>query len=322
MVIAVLLLAVSVVLFGSGKFFKQTDNYVLYFDSSLKGLTVGAPVLFNGVQIGSVTSIMMRADHERLTFSIPVYIEVYPDRFQVVDTQKDHKDLSELLPKFINKGLRGVLTMQSFITGQLMIELGYHPNTPVNLRKTNSKVPEIPTIVSTTQRLFHVLQNIDLASLMEHVEQTLSGVDTLVNNPDLAEGIHDLRLAAGKVRDVTGKINGYVDPIAENLEATLNDSRKLINNLDRQVEPLASDLKNTIENFNRLLLDADANLKLLAKNLDKSITGFRGVLSEDAPLIIKLEETLENISRMVNSMRQLAEYLEQHPESLLKGKGN
>jgi paraquat-inducible protein B len=321
-VIAALLLAVSVVLFGSGKFFKQTDKYVLYFDSSLKGLNVGAPVLFKGVQVGSVTSIVTLADHEQLTFSMPVHIEVDPKNFQVVVGDKKNKDLRELVPKFIDKGLRGVLTMQSFITGQLMIELAYYPNTPVNLKEKDSQILEIPTIPSTAQRLFHVLQNIDLKGLLKHVEHTLAGVDTLVNNPELAEGIHDLRLAAANVKDITSKIDGYVDPVVNSLEGTLTDTRKLMNNLDRQVEPLSSDLRKAIEDFDRLTRNTDANLKLLTTSLDKSLAGFRGVVSEDAPLVIKLEETLQDISRMVSSLRQLAEYLEQHPESLLKGKDN
>jgi paraquat-inducible protein B len=317
-------LAVSVVLFGSGKFFKQTDKYVLYFDSSLKGLNVGAPVLFNGVQIGSVTSIVMLANRKQLTFNIPVHIEVDPDNFKVLNNKKNStsRDLRELLPKLIDKGLRGVLTMQSFITGQLMIEVGFYPNTPVNLRNKDTQVLEIPTIPSTTHRLFNALQNLDLEGLLKHVQHTLAGVDTLVNNPELAEGIHSLKLAADNVKGVTSKIDGYVDPVVKNLESTLADSRKLINNLDSQVEPLSSNLKKTIEDFDRLVLETNTNLELLTKNLDKSLAGFRSVVSEDAPLVIQMEDTLQNITQMVSSIRQLAEYLEQHPESLLKGKGN
>ena len=48
-VLAVAILAASLVVFGSGKFFKKTNKYVLYFDESIKGLNVGAPVLFQGV---------------------------------------------------------------------------------------------------------------------------------------------------------------------------------------------------------------------------------------------------------------------------------
>ena len=54
-VLAVIIMAASLVVFGSGKFFKKTNKYVLYFDEPVNGLAVGAPVLFQGVQVGSVT---------------------------------------------------------------------------------------------------------------------------------------------------------------------------------------------------------------------------------------------------------------------------
>ena len=65
-VIAVVILAASLVVFGSGKFFKKTEDFVMYFDGSIKGLNVGAPVLFQGVQIGSVKSIVLQADIDQL----------------------------------------------------------------------------------------------------------------------------------------------------------------------------------------------------------------------------------------------------------------
>ncbi len=79
-VLAVIIMAASLVVFGSGKFFKKTNKYLLYFDESIKGLSVGAPVLFQGVQVGSVTSITLQADLEKMKTQIPVFIEIEPDR--------------------------------------------------------------------------------------------------------------------------------------------------------------------------------------------------------------------------------------------------
>ncbi len=74
-VLAVIIMAASLVVFGSGKFFKKTMKCVLYFDESVKGLNVGAPVLFQGVQIGSVTSIVLKVDPVKMQPQIPVFIE-------------------------------------------------------------------------------------------------------------------------------------------------------------------------------------------------------------------------------------------------------
>lgn len=87
-VIAIGLLAASLVIFGSGKFFRKTNKYVLYFEESIKGLNVGAPVLFQGVQVGTVTGIMIMADFKKIKADIPVYIEIEPARFQVRGEKK------------------------------------------------------------------------------------------------------------------------------------------------------------------------------------------------------------------------------------------
>ena len=319
-VIAVFLLAASIVIFGSGKFFKQTDNYLLHFDGSIKGLNVGAPVLFQGVQIGSVTSISLRADQEKMNLDIPVIIEIDPERFHVVGDKVKRPHPSETLEKLIDMGLRAALTIQSIITGQLLIELDFYPDSPVNLKETEPDYPEVPTIQSTTKRLYQTLQNIDFEGMANHLEETMSGIDRLVNNPDLIEGISSLKLAIEELREVAGKVDYKVDTIAETFGRTLLDARSLINKVDHQIDPLAVDLKKGLENFEMLTRHADEKLEELANDLDRSLSGFRGILSEDAPLIIKLEETLLDISAMAIYMRQLADYLERHPEALIQGK--
>ena len=67
---AIVLLVIGIVIFGGGKFFTKTFKYVMFFDSSVKGLNVGAPVVFRGVEIGSVHSVVIRADAEKLKVDI------------------------------------------------------------------------------------------------------------------------------------------------------------------------------------------------------------------------------------------------------------
>jgi paraquat-inducible protein B len=283
-VVAVILMAASLVLFSSGKFFQKTDKYVLYFDGSLKGLSVGAPVLFRGIQIGSVTSSVIHVDFVQMETQIPVIIEIEPHR---VEVRKDKATLTDpriYMPKFIEKGLRAVLTMQSFITGKLMIELDYFPGTPIILKNLNKEYIEIPTIPGTTEQL------------EKHLTSALAGIDRFANNPDLAVSIRSLK-------------------------ETLQDARKLVNRVDRQVDPLAQDTKKTVKDFGKLARDLDARVGELAPSLEKTLSAMRGVISDDAPLIVELENTLQAISAASRSFRQMADYLEQHPEAVIRGKG-
>jgi paraquat-inducible protein B len=304
-VLAVILMAASLVVFGSGKFFQKTVKCVMYFDESVKGLSVGAPVLFQGVQIGSVTSIVLQVDAAKMKTHIPVIIEYEPEKFQMAAAgQEMPRDPRKNIPKLIEQGLRAQLGMQSFITGQLIIELNFYPGTPVVLKSIEKEYIEIPTIPSTSAKLADALEKLDLKGLEKHLESTLAGIDRFVNNPDLAASIRGLN-------------------------ETLQDTRKLVTRINRQVDPLANDVKKTVKEVGKLASNVDGRVGGLTAGLDKTMSGLdktmfaaKGVLSQDSPLMVELENALKEISAMSRSMRQLTDYLDQHPEALIRGKGN
>ncbi len=297
-VIAVTLMAASLVVFGSGKFFQKTNKYILYFNESISGLSVGAPVLFQGVQVGSVTSITLEADLVKMKTQIPVLIEIDPDRWKVRAGERNYR---EVAARLVEKGLRAQLIMQSFITGQLMIQLDFLPEAalcyaPAQMDKDYKDYIVIPTCPSTSERLAHALGELDLKGLEKHLESTLAGVDRFVNNPDLTASLSALK-------------------------DTLQDARKLVTRVDRQVDPLADDVKKTVKDFGKLADNVDARVGGVATGFDKTMSAARGLLSADSPLIVDLENTLQEISAMSRSIRQLSNYLDQHPEALIRGKG-
>ncbi len=298
-VMAVILLAASLVVFGSGKFFKKTQSYVMYFQESVKGLNVGAPVLFQGVQVGSVASIIIRADLEKLEAQIPVVIEIEPEKFQIgaEAARKLHRDPRKNMARLIEKGLRAQLAAQSLITGQLLVELDFHPGTPVLLRGADQDSIEIPTIPSVSERLAQALGDLDLKGIEKHLLAVLSSVDRLVSNPDLGASF-------GALKD------------------TLAEARKLLTRVDRQVDPVAADLKQSVKEIGKLARNTDAKLGPLESGLDKTMSSARGVLAADSPLMVELENALKEVAAASRSLKQLADYLDQHPEALLRGKKN
>lgn len=296
-VLAVIIMAASLVVFGSGQFFQKTNKYILYFNEPINGLTVGAPVLFQGVQIGSVTSITLEADLVKMKTQIPVLIEVNPDRWKVRAGERNYR---EVAAKLIERGLRAQLITQSFITGQLMIQLDFYPESnlcyaPAQIDKNYKDYVVIPTCASTGEKLANALAKLDLQGLEKHLESTLAGIDRLVNNPDLTASLRALK-------------------------DTLQDAGKLVTKVDRQVDPLADDLKKTVREFGKLANNLDSQVGGVATGLNKTMSTARGVLSEDSPLLVSLENTLQEISAMSRSIRQLTNYLDQHPEALIRGK--
>jgi paraquat-inducible protein B len=297
-VLAVIIMAASLVVFGSGKFFKKTVKCVMYFDESVKGLSVGAPVLFQGVQIGSVSSIVLQVDPVKMETHIPVIIEYEPEKFQMAAAgQEMSRDPRKNIPRLIEKGLRAQLASQSLITGQLLIQLDFRPGTPVVLKNIDKAYIEIPTIPSTATKVAQALDKLDLKEIETHLLSVLASADRFINNPDLA-----------------ASLNGLKD--------TLQDARKLVTRVERQVDPLANDLKKTVKDFGKLAGNVDGQVGGLATGLDKTMYAARGFLSEDSPLIVELQNTLKELSAMSRSLRQLTSYLEQHPETVIRGKGS
>ena len=301
-VVAVIIMAASLVVFGSGKFFQKTVKCVMYFDGSVKGLSVGSPVLFQGVQIGSVVSIVLEVDPANLQLQIPVIIEYEPDKFQVAaGARHEPRDPRKTIPKLIERGLRAQLTMQSFITGQLAIEIGFYPNSticyaPAKTDKVYQDYIVIPTCQSTTERLSNALAKLDLLKLERHLESAMDGIAKLVNDPNLAASFRGLK-------------------------DTLRDAQKLVTKVDRQVDPLANDTKKTVNDFGNLARNLDSKVGGVTTSLDKTMSAAKGVLSQDSPLMVEMENTLHEISAMSRSIRQLTGYLDEHPEALIRGKG-
>ena len=130
--------------FLKSKFSDDESTVVMYFDESVKGLDVGAPVLFKGVKIGEVSEVRLQANLHTLQFLIPVYAKIYNGRSLITDTH----DEKERLDKFIRDGLRAQLAINSVITGQLLIELDMFPNSKAVLHEQAKNELEIPTIGS------------------------------------------------------------------------------------------------------------------------------------------------------------------------------
>ena len=314
---AIALLVAGVIIFGSGRFFQRKARHVLFFEGSVKGLTVGAPVILQGVEIGSVTDIRVLFNPETLSFQTPVYIELLPESIgNVKDIDKMEKAYQlrpgsqELINTFIQRGLRAQLEMQSLVTGKLLVALGFHPGTPAHFVGLEKEFSEIPTIPSETKALVKKLEELPIPELVEKATHAVTSIDQLVSSPEVKESISSLNLALKDARTLVQSVNREVGPLSASVQDTLGDARKLVNNTDGQITKLGDSLVETSEAAEAALVEAKS---LLAK-VDEEVIG------ERAALRYQLVVTLEELSRAARSIRLLAEFLEQKPDALLRGK--
>ncbi len=310
---AVALVIAGVLIFGSGKFFSPEKKFVMFFEGSVKGLNVGAPVIFRGVKVGEVDDIQLRFNPKDLTAVIPVYIYIDPRKFTVPEEFKPFVKETEkryvFIQPLIEKGLKAQLQLQSFVTGQLMINLDFHPDKPIKLNGLERRYPEIPTVPTTIEELTKTLQDLKLDELYKKIMLTVEGIEKLVNSPALMESISSVDEAA-------------------------KDVGRLVKNLDSQVGPLAADLKSTSEATNRTMMQVEKALSTedgipaqlgetlktadkALKQAEKTLATAQGVAADNG---YELNRTLKELSASARSIRFLADYLERHPEALLKGK--
>jgi|SRR5210317_892255 len=311
---AIGLVIVGLVIFGSGKLFKKTEVHVLYFKGSVKGLTLGSPVSFRGVPIGQVSAIRMIINSETLDIDIPVLVDIDPTRFQVCCDEQGQlinrvKDPDKTVNNLIKKGLRGKLAVQSLVTGQLMVDLDFYPGTPVNLVSTDSRYHEIPTIPSQMQAFLEKLQNIPIDKIAQKVSDVLDSIDDFVRTPELKGSVVALDQALKDVQHLTKNLDERIGKLFGNANATMSDARKFINNLDDEVKPLSSE----IHQIGTVAQDT-------LQQADKVMVDLQALVGENSDVRIEALQMLREITDAMRSIKVLVQYLETHPESLLRGK--
>jgi paraquat-inducible protein B len=312
---AVALAAIGVVIFGSGRFFAEKFEWVLFFPGSVKGLTVGAPVTLEGVAIGTVTDVKVVFDRDTLKFFAPVYVEVFPDRvkdigeYSAEQLEEIETDPDEAIGLLVEKGLRGQLDMQSLLTGKLQVALSMHPGSKVHYAGIEKGVPEIPTLPTTIQQLTKALEKIDLKGMAEDIRKAVAGIEQLANSPELAEAVTSLNKTLQDFGKLARNVDSRVGPLTTSIEETLGDTRKLVNNVDTQVEPTFADLQKALNSADLALKEA----KVTVASLDD-------VVGADSSLMWELNKTLLELQSMARQVNALVGLLQRQPDSIIRGK--
>ena len=289
----------AVVLFGSGRLFRDAVPFVLSFTGSVNGLNVGAPVKFKGVEIGSVTDVRLTLGEGTAApvTRIPVLVEIDQEK---VESQGARVNLWDptVVKALIDSGLRGQLNAQSLVTGLLFIELDFHPDTTPEFAVSGGPYLEIPTIPTVLQRaqtalgeIIGDIQEAKLAPLIENATQAVEGLNHLINLPDTRRAFATL--------DET--LVGMNEAMSALKVASLSLDKRAIE-IGGNVAQFSSDMRTAL---------------LQMRSTLKTVDGF---VEPASPLSVRLNSTLEEISNAARSVRILADYLERNPAALVRGR--
>ena len=301
-VLGAVVLAVAVmVLIGSGRYFRRTSEFVLYFPGSVNGLRVGAAVKFRGVEIGSVEDIRLQLQSDQSGYRIPVVIGIDPEKVTSLGGSETILNSPTAYQKAIDDGLRGQLQAESFVTGLLFVALEYFPASTASFVQQPGtrtfRYREIPTEASSTEKarvaltqLLTRLAETDLKGLVDSARATISELHQLVSSPDLKVAVRSFNDVAGRLGQAAGSVS------------------QLAIGLDSNVSILTADLRQTS-------VKAGAVIDQAGKVLQRTDAALN-----DSPVMFELTRTLQEVSAAARSVRLLTGYLERNPTSLIFGR--
>jgi len=241
-------------------------HYVrMRFAQSLRGLEVGAPVEFVGVDIGSVVAVDLGYETRDKSFPVIVTAKLYPRRmgqaYEVLAAQgktESDETLAAFVGTLVNRGLRAQPRSASLLTGNVYIALDFMAASPRAAFDASIRPLELPTVNGSFQELE-------------------AGVGRLVKK------VNDLPL----------------EQIAADLHTDLTDLHETLSALHTRALPAAVDA-------------------LLA--LHRTLDSADRTLSVESPLQRGLAETLSQTRSTLQAVRELADYLDRHPDALLRGR--
>jgi paraquat-inducible protein B len=303
---ALALVVLAVIAFGSGRLFRQTKQFVLYFENSVNGLNIGAPVKFKGVEIGSVKNILLELEKDMAVQRIPVIIEIDLEKLTAKGASGMVARDSNAFRHAIEQGLRGQLRMESLLTGVLYIGLDIFPGTPAKFFQAEGgkyqEIPVVPTVMEQAQdtatKILAKLKEIDFKALIDSVTQTVKGVDKLVNAPEIKSILQSLNQTVPK------------------MDAAIASITRLANTADGKVTTLTADFEQTSAAARQALEQTQATLK----QTEAAITNIQTVTDPDSPTLYELRKTLREVSSAARSLRLMTNFLERNPRALIFGK--
>jgi len=285
----------GVITLGAEKYFSREPVFVMYFQGSVKGLNDGAPVVFKGVKIGAVTDISLQFDQATRQVQIQVLAKI--DKHSVTATQ-GKATTEDFFLQLIKQGLKAQLQHQNLLTGQLIIELDFHPEKQVNLVRSDLPYPQIPTTPSSIEELTKTITTLPLQEMVNKLSSALDGIERVTTSPELMQSIRSMNLTLEDVRKLVQNMNSQLPPLATDVRITLEESRKLQASLDQAAQATRA---------------AMAQAEKAMKTMERSG-------SEDSPVMYQLSTTLDKISDASDSVKALTDYLNRHPEALLRGR--
>ena len=262
------------------------EYYVVYFKDNIGGLQSGAPVVFNGIDIGEVIEIRLLYDERQEKAVIPVLIALEPERIDRVNRSSAGNG-REMIAGLVANGLRASLETTSLITGEKRIELNLYPE-------------DIGALRDDHYSSYQVLPSHD-----GNIDQIAGDVSAIL-----------AKLRKLPFDDLLDKANNLIDQAGETITplaqvANSAEIRQLLPALLKRLERTLGSVQSAGKNADTLFSSLDKEFATITKQLENTLYG----LSPDASLYYKLDRTLEVIQQTAKSVDRLAKKINEKPNA-------
>lgn len=324
---ALALFIAFILLLGSGRLGDKNPTFVLYFETSLKGLTQGSPVYFKGIRIGKVASIQIRPEFGTAKFYTPVIIEIEKDKATALLEDGSERDVFEengLLTRLIEAGLRGKLGISSILTGQLCVELDILRNAdPVDITKLTpyKGSPQIPTQLSSLDAALTTLENIPIQEILYDVIGSIKSMSEQLGRLDASGLVASLRDTSDTIRE---EVRAFGN-VRQDAVAALDAYARLAGSLKKDTHATLASVNETLRSLSSLadaskgvVVEAEGAMKGLRRTADTA----NSLFSEDSAPVLEFSQTMLSLRRAAQALSELATLLEIKPNALIFGRNN
>lgn len=272
------------------KSFVEKVVFIAFFEGSIRGLEIGAPVELQGIKIGHVADIRLEFDPRDTSFHLPVLLEIEPQR--VISRDKSIASSPVKIVEILKeRGLRAQLKTGSLLTGQLFVDFVMRPDTELRLLSNDQRYPELPTIPGnlaqmaiSVKHILAKLEKVEIEKIFSDLQDILQGTNHLVNSPELQGSISELNESVRLFKQVLGKLDPKMDSISNNLDQAINSG-------------------------NLALEKSHQTLGLLNK-----------LLKPNSPMQYRMNRMMSEMSETARSIRTLVDLLERNPDAIIYGK--
>lgn len=259
-------------------------RFVTYLQGDVAALGTGSPVLLYGQRIGTVTGVKLQYDPASHSFRVPVTFTVDGDQIAVEGGARPDK--MDVARELLSRGLRVQAETISYITGQqgLAFAFGGQP-TPLRLQDGAVVIPGqtggLSDMLNQASALMAKLQALPFDQMGDRLNHILQSTDDLVSSPALRQSLTEL-------------------------EATLNQTQTLLSHANAGLTPVLEKLPQIADELQRTTAGAE-----------RLVNTTYGTNSDFQQGLVRL---LDQATQAARSVRELADFLDRHPEALVRGR--